>query len=53
MFKTENERAALERAVAGYYASLTDAETTELAHWNEFAGKELPPEDSAWVVGIW
>jgi len=41
----QHELAALEQAVTGYYGSLSDAETTELAEWGAFAEKEFPGEE--------
>jgi hypothetical protein len=43
--RRQHERAALERAVTGYYGSLSDADTTELAEWSAFAEKEFPGEE--------
>jgi len=40
--RRRQERAALERAVAGYYSSLSAAEAEELAAWGEFAMGEFP-----------
>jgi hypothetical protein len=45
--RRQHERAALERAVTGYYGSLSDAETTEQTDWGAFAEKEFPPEGRA------
>ena len=40
--RRRKERAAIERAVAGYYSSLSAAEAEELAAWGEFAMGEFP-----------
>jgi hypothetical protein len=40
--RRQQERAAVENAVAGYYSSLSRAETEELAVWGEFAMGEFP-----------
>ena len=43
--RRENERAAVELAVADYYGSLSAEEATEQAEWGEFAVREFPFED--------
>lgn len=40
--RRRQERAALERAMASYYGSLSVAEVEELAAWGEFAIGEFP-----------
>jgi hypothetical protein len=45
--RRENERAAVERAVADYYGSLSTEEAKEQAEWGEFALREFPCEDRA------
>jgi len=42
--RREFERASLERAVAGYYGSLSDGEARESAAWGDFAMREFPNE---------
>ncbi|HUI54445.1 MAG TPA: hypothetical protein VLY04_05715 [Bryobacteraceae bacterium] len=42
--RREQERVSLERAVAGYYESLSDAEVQESAAWGELALREFPNE---------
>lgn len=39
------EQEALERAVTGYYAALSDTDATELARWGDFALGEFPREE--------
>jgi hypothetical protein len=43
--RRENERAAVELAVADYYGSLSTEEATEQAEWGEFVVREFPFED--------
>jgi len=45
--RREHKRAFIERAVAEYYASLSDQDATEQAAWGGFAEQELPNEDRA------
>jgi hypothetical protein len=45
--RREQERASVERAVADYYSSLTDAEVQEHAQWGEFALSQFPKEEGA------
>ena len=42
--RRQQEKVALEHAVAGYYSSLSGAEAEELAAWGEFAMGEFPNE---------
>lgn len=42
--RRQQERAALERAVAEYYGSLSGGEAEDLAAWGEFAMGEFPNE---------
>jgi hypothetical protein len=43
--RREHDRASVERAVAGYYASLSTQEVTDHAEWGEFALHEFPNEE--------
>jgi hypothetical protein len=45
--RRENERASIERAVADYYASLSDKQITEQAEWGGFAEREFPDQERA------
>jgi len=42
--RRQHERASVERAVKGYYDSLSKEEATELSQWGEFALREFPGE---------
>ncbi len=40
--RRKRKRASVERAVKGYYDSLSGEEATELSKWGEFALQEFP-----------
>lgn len=42
MFRPEQGKAALARAVADYYSSLSRQESEEQTEWGEFALREFP-----------
>jgi len=44
--RRKQERAAIERAVADYYTSLSPEEAEEQTEWGEFALREFPSEGS-------
>lgn len=43
--RRDHDRAAVDRAVADYYGSLTPEEVSEQAEWGELARRELPREE--------
>lgn len=43
--RREHDRAAVERAVADYYGSLSTQEVAEHAEWGEFGFREFPNEE--------
>ena len=43
--RREHERASIERAVAGYYSSLTDDEVADQAEWGEVALLQFPKQE--------
>ena len=43
--RRENERANIERAVADYYASLSDKQVAEQTEWGDFAEREFPDQE--------
>jgi len=43
--RREHDRAAIDRAVADYYGSLTTHEVAEQAEWGEFGLREFPNEE--------
>ena len=43
--RRENERATIERAVADYYASLSDKQVAEQTEWGDFAEREFPDQE--------
>ena len=45
--RREHERAAVERAVADYYSSLSNSAVDEHARWGEFALAQFPSEKEA------
>ena len=42
MFRREQGRAALDKAVAAYYSSLSQKESEEQTEWGEFSLREFP-----------
>jgi len=43
--RRENEQAAIERAVADYYTSLSNKEAAEQTEWGDFAEREFPDQE--------
>ena len=45
--RRENEQAAIERAVADYYTSLSNKQAAEQTEWGDFAEREFPDQERA------